>query len=430
MKPQDIEPPSMSQKFGWLPKTPSEITVDFLKDKLHDQPWSHKIANISFNASNTQGQCSLVVLFTLSDEEGNLLSEIYIKFPKDENDKSVAHHVDRKFLVDSGAYKKEIGFYQYLLNTKSELLDRHVVPPIYFAEIDRKNLDQFLLILGKSGNALDQIVGCSTEQVRNILEQWAIVQSKFWYTAEQEEQVHAQLIEHGLDTLTPLHKSVTSLIDKDKYLTINIGGAIYEIEQVWRTKWEDFALVVNYFSTVLELENLSQNVKILSEDVSSERIFEIIDDACKLFHAKNRTLNHVDFRLDNMLQIDENCTEFIDFQSIGFGICSFDLAFFLSSCSPCDQVNHNFDSFLESYWTSLINNNSQIEKDYSLTELKRDTRKAAILQLSCFVSMFSAWKPLLDAGTDLKSVIGRFFDLVVCSIERMLNFYVKFTSSD
>ena len=314
-------------------------------------------------------------------------------------------------------------------NSINNLLNRNVVPPVYVAEIDRNNKDQFILILRKSGKALDQIVGCSTELIRLILKEWALIQSEFWYTAEDEEKFKAQLVVNGYDVMTPLHHTVTSMINKKNNI-LPVEEVVEEVKQVWKDKWEDYHYVLKYFSSQTGMKQLAENALVIDEQVSSGKIFEIVEEGCQVLTSNNRTLNHCDFRLDNMLQVSEESVAFVDFQCIGFGSCGYDLGFFISSCLLSEQVNDNFHNLMESYWNSLICNKPIIEKTYSLEQLKRETRKAAVIQLSLYMSMFSAWRPMIDSGVDLKSAVGRFFELVICATERMLNFHVKFTSSD
>lgn len=382
------------------PKSAAEVSQEFLSSIL-----IRPVQSFSWEQTAIQGGCSYLYCFTVISESFPP-ARLYFKFPLTPDDPSRNVSNNRDMLVRVGAYRKEISFYRFLKGSPHVAL----VPPIYFAEIDHSAQDEFLLVLGEAGRALDQLHDCPRDTSRQVMSQLARLHALFVNASS------VKLEEAGLSVCaTPSHTLISRVSGLPDEATA---------EEVLRFCLDNFVSKFHDFSAVMyaigdsEISSMLPDVLKLIEGGEALKRIETAFSTSFVSPAF-RILIHGDFRPDNLLVNEANGGEvkIIDFQACAFGHPSYDLAQFL--CQSHDNLTEElFDELLTIYYNTLCENEPAVGSLTSLSELKATVQAATVFQLLMLSFHCAPLRAAIDGETGkLPDTFGRFLPLL-CSVTR------------
>lgn len=407
-----------------IPQNPSELSVEFLSSIM-----GKPVCSFVVEETQIQGNCSSVHRATINYTNSLTFpaETVYLKFalsPEVNNGP-----VNRDFLVKTGAYKKEIAFYKYLKEYEHSLLD--IVPPIYYAEIDHENNDQFLLIMGAGGVAMDQLKSCSIDFSRAVITQLARFQSRF---------INAEdlLRERNLSVcLSPSHYILSVITGQDASSTAELIQD-FCVEH-FASKFNDFAQVLEAIdyseSTHTEGEEMNLNtlkplLQLVREEILNENVTMLLKRAFHVaFIAPTfKTLIHGDFRPDNMLQHGDSC-KFIDFQAMCYGHPVYDVAQFLYQ-SHQNLTEDVLEELVTIYYNTLRENNPGEMSSQATTTLPlliSNVKSASIFQVLLLAFYLAPMKAAIDAETGkLPKSMNRYFDVIILISFRGLRAFERY----
>jgi hypothetical protein len=240
----------------------------------------------------------------------------------------------RHMAVSTGAYQREVLFYQHL----RDLTDIRS-PQCFYAEI-ADDLCGFVLLLEDMGPArtVDQIAGCSPDQADLALAQAAALHGASWHHAKLAEQSWLP-VEHVWGAL---------------------AGALPQIAGPWLERFGPY-LKPDHVAPVHQLGH------------------EVTSWLSTL--GEHRTLWHGDFRLDNMLfdaQGGRTPITVVDWQSTAVAPGVIDVSYFLgNSLTEQDRVTHERELVTE-YHRRLLSYGVQ---DYSAERCWREYQAHALYGL-------------------------------------------------
>ena len=310
-----------------------KITNDWLSDLLYAKGINSTVRDFSVEKVGT-GQLGETRRFHISyiDAKANAPKTLIGKFPSDD---SVAAETGRTM----GFYKAEVMFYQKL--SKNAKIS---VPELYYAELDEEN--NFVLILEDMSPAKqgDHMLGCSVELAQIGLTELAKLNGKFWNDKD---------------------------LEKEKWLYIPSTAQGFYTNEIVRDSWKYF--VSTYGS------ELDQEVRTTLEKFMTKH------EAWNQPRIKNRCFSHNDYRVDNMLFLNDKITV-VDWQTSNYLGAGMDAAYFLGSALPRATRRSVEQDLLRIYHEALITEGVQA---YSFEELVADyshyTFAAAIVAITATV---------------------------------------------
>lgn len=217
----------------------------------------------------------------------------------------------RAFGTDSGYYRTEIRFYQELAST----LPVVVPTPVHAALAD--NETDFVLLMQDMAPArtVDQIEGCSADEAAAVVEQAAALHAGSW----RDERLAA----------TPW-----------------LGGTVASFQHVT----DNFpALIASYPETYGDL--------IPEADVAQAGLLNDHLDAWKATFSEPRCLWHSDLRGDNLLfdaRGGEVPVAVLDWQGLGYGQGTIDLAYFLGTSLDAETRRAHERDLVALYHRALV----------------------------------------------------------------------------
>ena len=383
------------------PKGVNEVSIEFLSSIL-----GRPVQTFSCEQTDIQGGCSFVYRFAVTFESFPPL-RLYFKFPLAEQDPARNVGINRAELVRVAAYRKEVAFYRFLKTSNSKISS--IAPPIYFAEIDFDSKDEFLLVLGEAGKALDQLHSCPRDTSRQVIIQLARMHSLF-INATPEAFTEAGLT----DCLTPSHTLISRVSGLPDDTTAQ-GVLQFSLEN-FESKFHDFSAVMYAIGDAGIEAMLPEALKLVESGEAGKRIEAAF--ASSFLTPAFKTLLHGDFRPDNLLlDEDEQSVKIIDFQALAYGHPSYDLAQFL--CQSHDELSAElFDELLTIYYNTLCENEPAVGSLSSLPQLKASVQSATVFQLLMLSLHCAPLRAAINAETGkLPDTFGRFLPLL-CAITR------------
>jgi hypothetical protein len=160
-----------------------------------------KEMELNFPTIKGYSATSKVVNIKYEEENTNFPTSIFIKICIPEILKVYKH-----------LYKNEIDILKILTKKLGKNL---IFPQLHYSELDDKD---FFLITESltNGKFMNQMVGCNTEKLKNIIKQWAEVQLKFWGESETFEGTL------GFEACLYQHTRTTKLDDYTYEKQINV----------------------------------------------------------------------------------------------------------------------------------------------------------------------------------------------------------------
>jgi hypothetical protein len=230
-------------------------------------------------------------------------------------------------------YLKEVSFYQALA---ASLPMR--TPRAYLAEIDRAT-DDFVLLLEDLGPARqgDQLGGCSLADAQLAMAQAAALHAPRWGDPQLE----------ALDWIGADPRQPGS----------NLDAMLQPIIAQFKTRYAG-ALEPEFLGLIDRLPEVARRTR---------------DD-----HSAPRTLQHGDFRLDNVMFDIHGGREpmaTLDWQTVNVGPGLVDVAYFLSAAIPPDQRRAHEQDLVRGYHTELVRLGV---RDYDWDQCWRDYRRFAV----------------------------------------------------
>ncbi len=365
------------------------------------------VQSFSCEKTDIQGGCSFVYRFAVTFESFPPL-RLYFKFPLSDGDADRNVGINRAELVRVGAYRKEVAFYRFLAASASSTISV-IAPPVYFAEIDFEAQDEFLLVIGEAGRALDQLQDCPRDTSRQVISQLARMHSLF-VNATPERFAEAGLS----DCLTPSHTLICRVSGQpdDKPLE----DLLHFCQANFESKFHDFSAVMYAIGDAEIVALLPEALKLVESGEAARRIEAAFDTSFS--NPAFKVMLHGDFRPDNLL-LDEDAqsVKIIDFQALAYGHPCYDLAQFL--CQSHDNLNAElFDELLTIYYNTLCENEPSVGSLSTLPELKASVQSATIFQLLMLSLHCAPLRAAIDAETGkLPDSFGRFLPLL-CGITR------------
>jgi len=228
------------------------------------------------------------------------------------------------------AYEIEVRFYQEVAIRVAAR-----VPALYAAEVE-PDTGWFTLILEDIVGARqgDQIEACSPEVAAAALEEMAGLHAPCWEAPDLA----------GLEWLN------RNSVESDGFLALLVSSL-----------WPGF------------LERYAD--QLAPEHVAICQFF--VDRLPSYLQGRTgpRTASHGDFRLDNLLfRPGQRRPVVVDWQTLAWGGASLDVAYFIGGCLSADDRRSHEDDLLTHYHDAL---RSGGVTDYSLDDLRRDTRRDA-----------------------------------------------------
>ena len=277
---------------------PESITPEWLTKVLNYAGITGRVDSIATKSIGT-GQVGENVRFVL-DGQGDLPSSIVGKFASTDP-------VSKQTGIQLQNYVKEVFFYNALRST----IDIQT-PTIYYAEILEETHDFAIIMEDLSpGVPGDQIKGCSVDQAAIALEQLAKLHGPRW--GDTSLQQHA-LLALG-DSAEP-----------------NPAQSIYQMVQSGFMERYDYRLSSSDHAMVKSV---------------GETIGKYVD------FTGEKTLIHIDYRLDNMMFGGPYPLAVVDWQSISLGSAFNDVSYFMgTSLTPDDRAN-NEQALLKLYLSAL-----------------------------------------------------------------------------
>lgn len=389
------------------PKSTSEISVEFLSSIL-GKPVK------SFSCENTaiQGGCSIMVCVSVEFEGFTFAPmRLFFKFPLPPADPDRNIGINRAELVRVAGYRKEIAFYRYARQHASSL-----IPPLFFAEIDESEQDEFLLVLGEFGHALDQLKDCPRDISQQVVSQLAHLHAPFVDASPEE------LKEAGLEVcLTPSHTLISRVSGQPD--ATSASELLDYCCKNFTFKFHDFSAVMYAIGDAEIVEMLPHALEV----VQSNQINALIEEAfnAAFLQPTFKTLLHGDFRMDNLLSSDAEGVKIIDYQAMCFGHPCYDLAQFL--CQSHDNLSSElFDELLTIYYNTLCERNPAVGSKSTLPQLKQDVQAATVFQILMLTLHVAPLRAAISAETGkLPDTFGRFLPLLVSITRRGLRVFLQ-----
>eukprot|EP01027_Heterolobosea_sp_BB2_P007330 GEZU01010922.1.p1 GENE.GEZU01010922.1~~GEZU01010922.1.p1 ORF type:complete len:380 (+),score=87.76 GEZU01010922.1:44-1183(+) len=347
-----------------IPKNGNEVTLEFLKNVLKDEPFGQHLTGFDGQFNTMQGATGVLLKFTLqydtNVDSSSFPKTVVIKFAT-----AIVEHYNgasktkRMHLKNCAAYRKEVGFYRYLLHNKEKHRHLfHLFPKIHYVDINEDELDQFVIVMedlqvGEEAHAGDQINGCSFEEAKRVFESWAKVQASFWHQPSESEATLAALHQQGMTAVNPLWQYLnvcvffTEINGEVPFTQENIQRMVDTFNSKW-SAFEDVILSIDY-SQYPEFKDtrLPEVTKKIGEWVAQGKAGEDIKRGIRAHCIESpQTLCHCDFRLDNMI-FSKDAVRFVDFQCTSLGTCAYDLAQFVAQCLPSEQRQKHEDELLK-----------------------------------------------------------------------------------
>ena len=252
-----------------------------------------------------------------------------------------------------GVYEAEVRFY-------NELAGRTAVgvPTCYLAELDESTKD-FVIVLDDLSEllAVDQLVGLNMAQA-----------------------------EAATDALADLHSGFWKQVDEIDWVASVVHERIKMFSAAWPDLWASFS---QRFAEWLPEGAVS----------AGEQIRDHYWDLMCALGDRPWTLIHQDFRCDNLFfgaTPDDPAVVVIDWQSIGRGPGSYDLAYLLAGSMTIDDRRDGEERLVRRYHHRLVDRGVS---DYSFDALWADYRLSHMVNVSV---------PVLTGGTmDLANERGR-----------------------
>lgn len=391
------------------PKSVTEVSTEFLSSII-----GRPIQSFCCEKTDIQGGCSFVYRFAVTFEAFPPL-RVYFKFPLVQGDPDRNVGINRAELVRVAAYRKEVAFYRFLKETKSGISS--IAPPVYFAEIDLTAEDEFLLVLGEAGRALDQLHNCPRDISRQVVGQLARMHSLF-VNATPEQFVAAGL---G-DCLTSSHTLICRISGLPDSTTVE--KLLQFCKTNFESKFHDFSAVMYAIGDAQIVAILPEALKLVENGEAAKRIEAAFDSS--FLKPTFKVLLHGDFRPDNLLfDEDEQSIKIIDFQALAYGHPSYDLAQFLSQ-SHDELTAELFDELVTIYYNTLCENFPSVGAVSSLPELKAAVQSATIFQLLMLSLHCAPLRAAIEAETGkLPDSFGRFLPLLVAITRRGLHAFLS-----
>ena len=311
-----------------IPRTVDEITPEWLTQVLRESGAIRDASVESFEVSRLEGgfagEVNRVIL-AYDRQEPKSPDSVVAKF-------SLSDDVQRKLLDGFGYYETEVGVYQLLAPPGDMRL-----PDMHFAEYDSDSGHCCLLIEDLAHlRAISQRDGQGFEDAKSCVQYLAQLHSTWWNKSELLE----------FDWLRNAADSSKFQKDFDTY-NDNVGAL---------------------------LEVLSGNISTELASVIQKFAPKVID-VCKKLAREPMTLNHGDFRLNNLFFDDskQNAGVIVpvDWQMVRRARAGTDLGIFLlTSLKPVDRRNFE-NQLLAIYYEELVAGGvSDLSYDELLTDIK------------------------------------------------------------
>lgn len=405
-----------------IPKDVNDLSIEFFSSILECP-----VAHFTVESVDFQGNCSVVHRIRI-DFEGSLTFPpkwLYLKFALPASDTNIRNvSVTRKLLIETGAYRKELAFYKWARNARA--LER-VIPPVFYAEIEEPgHLDHFLLVLGETGECLNQINGCSLQISKQIIRQAAHFHAPFISNFSQNIQNDPLL---HICYKDPIHHLIAYVVAPN--LKNSSPQELLQFAQsALPEKFSHFCLV----ATAMGID--SNTLQKVQDRITSGDFAADLAEAFQWSFIKTgrlQTLVHGDFRLDNMLlskqDNNNNDIRFIDFQALHYGHPAYDLAQFIVQCHENSHLL--IREFVSLYYNTLCELDSRVSQVSTFQDMLDSIQSAVIFQVLMLTFHLANLKGAIcvETGKLPKSMGDRFMDLIPIITRRGLETYLALKST-
>ena len=214
------------------------------------------------------------------------------------------------------------------------------VPAFHFGAVDEET-SSFVVVMEDMGRMriVDQVQGMAVEDAEHAVDELAAWHAQWWGRGDE-------LAEQGI--------------------AVSLGDPIYPaiLPMVWAEGWDKVSAEIDLPEAI--------------ERVGGQRFSDAMAGILRDLSQGPNTMIHGDFRADNMLFADDGSIVLLDFQLIGSGSASYDLAYFLTQSLDA-PVAAEHERALFDRWVDGLRRSGVPEGEVG--RLWDDYRKAALFCL-------------------------------------------------